>query len=450
MKIIRRPFRHPARQRGQALIYGIFILFSALAATFFLFNTGQLSAEKTKLVNTADAVAYSAGVMHARALNFDAYTNRALLANETTIAQMVSISSWLEYSNQHVDRVPAMLCYSQWAIPIVTATLEYVPLCFALSLGAASAILTGIENVFNVVGPGVVIASEASKMALQGAQVAMFADMLIARNAVLQDVANANYKDDGTISVDTIPLKDNWTSFDNGPFISRRSGNERARFRALEVSIINKDTFVRDRSWSSQSPWPCILLPVGRAAHTGGTVLNGYNSWRATDSAAFTIRTWRWRLFNSGCRQTAFYSLGNGSETASSSTSPYRYSGVPSFYDLSNAALGYTPENSNQNRRDPKLQFSIRLTRDKGEQKTSEGRALVKPAGRLAVYESNQADAKMAAVATSEVFFDRSHSPRADGRTELASLFNPYWQVHLVPNSNAVNTAALVLQGAGN
>ena len=40
-----------------------------LAALFFLFNTGQLTREKTKLVNTADAVAYSAGVMNPRALS---------------------------------------------------------------------------------------------------------------------------------------------------------------------------------------------------------------------------------------------------------------------------------------------------------------------------------------------------------------------------------------------
>lgn len=34
------------RQRGQALIYGIFVLIGALASLFFLFNTGQLSQEK--------------------------------------------------------------------------------------------------------------------------------------------------------------------------------------------------------------------------------------------------------------------------------------------------------------------------------------------------------------------------------------------------------------------
>ena len=450
MKSIHRDIRLPARQRGQALIYGIAILFGALAATFFLFNTGQLSAEKTKLVNAADAVAYSAGVMHARALNFDAYTNRALIANETTVAQLVSVSSWLEYSKEHSESVFPLLCNTIYSIPIVTLTIEYEPLCLLLAYGGATAAITGIESFYNAGATGFMALAEASKVTLQAAQFAMYADMVIARNQTLSDVANANYKDDGTIAVDTIPLTDNWTLFEGSPFISRRSGDERARFRELEVGIINKDEFVRNRSWSSQSPWPCILLPVGRAAHDGGTVLQGYDTWQANDSAAFTLRKYKFSLFNSGCKEIAEYGLGDSTKTAGNSGNDFYYSGVPSFYELSEAALGYVPENSDAAERDPHLQFAIRLTRDKGQQKTSSGRSEIKPSGRLDLYASNQASNKMAAVSTSEVYFDRAHTPRGDGRTELASLFNPFWQVRLVPNSAAVSTAALVLQGAGN
>ena len=71
------PAANRKRQQGQALIYGIFVLIGSLTGLFFLFNTGQLASEKTKLVNTADAVAYSAGVMHARALTLEtAYLNK--------------------------------------------------------------------------------------------------------------------------------------------------------------------------------------------------------------------------------------------------------------------------------------------------------------------------------------------------------------------------------------
>jgi hypothetical protein len=77
------------------------MLTAGLAALFFLFNVGQLTQEKTKLVNTSDAVAYSAGVMNARAMNFAAYTNRALVANELAIAQAVSLASWGDYLVEH-------------------------------------------------------------------------------------------------------------------------------------------------------------------------------------------------------------------------------------------------------------------------------------------------------------------------------------------------------------
>ena len=69
-------------QRGAALIYGLFTLMGSAAALFFLFNTGQLVREKNQLVNTADAVAYSAGVLQAKSLNYLAYTNRSFVANE--------------------------------------------------------------------------------------------------------------------------------------------------------------------------------------------------------------------------------------------------------------------------------------------------------------------------------------------------------------------------------
>jgi hypothetical protein len=44
------------------------------------------------------------------------------------------------------------------------------------------------------------------------------------------------------------------------------------------------------------------------------------------------------------------------------------------------------------------------------------------------------------------VFFDRPEK-RLDGHQELPSLFNPFWQVHLVTNSPASLAAAIAKQG---
>ncbi|MGD2117606.1 MAG: Tad domain-containing protein [Chromatiales bacterium] len=59
-----------------------------------LVNTGILTSEKMQLQNAADATAYSISTIEARDLNFTAYTNRAMVANEVAMAQMVGLMSW--------------------------------------------------------------------------------------------------------------------------------------------------------------------------------------------------------------------------------------------------------------------------------------------------------------------------------------------------------------------
>ncbi|HEY0061832.1 MAG TPA: pilus assembly protein TadG-related protein [Telluria sp.] len=434
------------RQHGQALIYGIFLMLAGLAALFFMFNTGQLTSEKTKLVNTADAVAYSAGIMHARALNFDSYTNRAMMANEITVAQMVSLSSWLTYVQRHIQASQVLNCRTpQWSVPAWLTLVRYTPLCVLMAWPPLPAAVAAARNAFNVAGPVAVAASEVAKAQLQLAQATMFASMLPARDRLMQQVADANYRNDGTISVDTIPLTDNWSLFDGGPFIRRYSGNDRTRFRDAELAAAYSDSFVQSRTWSDRTQLAVSCIPArGTANRTGATTLNGFDSWTANDSASLRVETLRG--FIPRCRTTTTYGLGSGNQTASArSSGNWRYAGVPSFFDLSAAARAYQPSNPDAARREPKLRFAIRLTRDKTQAKTSDGRSAIKPSGRLDLSNGNEAGDVMAAVSTSEVYFDRPQA-RADGRTELASTFNPFWQVRLVGNSAAVVAAAVALQ----
>jgi hypothetical protein len=445
-------FLYPRRQNGQALIYGIFVLAGGLVALFFLFNTGQLSSEKTKLVNTADAVAYSAGVMHARALNFDAYSNRALMANEVMIAQMVSTSSWVQYAQEHLDAVPVLNCYDQFAVPIALVLLKYTPLCFAFGYGyeVSQPLVAGANIAVGIGAPSVVKLSELAKSALQLAQSSMFLAFLPARKDLMQEVANANYLNDGLVEVDAVlpqTLTDNYTLFDGGPFIKQRTGNDRTRFREAERSAARLDEFVADRSWHDQSPWPC-LVPRGVADRSGGTDLIGFDEWRAADRASLRIESWHFSFFSSGCKTDITYSLGDGSQSAkknAGSSSDWSYSGVPSFYELSDKALAYTPNNPDKDKQDPRLKFAVRLTRASSQARTSSGRSAIKPSGQMAIYQGKESKDVLAAVATSEVFFERS-TARGDGQKELASLFNPYWQVHLIANSAADLAKAVALQ----
>ena len=87
----------PRVQRGQALVLGLFVLFLGTISLFFLFSTGQVSADKQRVTNTADAAAYSAALWRARVLNYDAYSNRAMIANEVAIAQTLTLASETQY-----------------------------------------------------------------------------------------------------------------------------------------------------------------------------------------------------------------------------------------------------------------------------------------------------------------------------------------------------------------
>lgn len=93
--------RGPAR--GQALILAVVALLVLCLGLIVLFNSGQAVTKKVELVNTADAAAYSAAVQQARAYNLIAYMNRASVANEVAVAQMVSWQSWMNFTLRGTD-----------------------------------------------------------------------------------------------------------------------------------------------------------------------------------------------------------------------------------------------------------------------------------------------------------------------------------------------------------
>lgn len=88
----------PSVMKGQALILALVTLVVLVIGVIVLFNTGQVVSKKVQLVNTADAAAYSAAVQQARAFNMIAYMNRATVANQVAMAQMVSWYSWTNFA----------------------------------------------------------------------------------------------------------------------------------------------------------------------------------------------------------------------------------------------------------------------------------------------------------------------------------------------------------------
>lgn len=451
----------PGRQRGQALVYGLFLLMGGLSALYFLFNTGQLARDKTRLVVTSDAVAYSAGVMHARTLNYQAYANRAMVANTVAIAQLVSLSSWLQYADNMANygfnlATPKFAAFypSYYAAPY---TAPYGK-SYLVDSGALERLAAGSDRLVRRV--------------LMNAQQLAHTALIPARHAVMNEVARANYDGDGAVNVDTVPLTANeFTSF-----VSRYRDDERTRFAEVARSAAQRDRFVDRRSWSMPGLWAdCAgALPrVDWLDRRGGTELIGFDEWKAMD----TLSEKRWAPANKTdifCRALVEHPSGWGRQSAAdepgfdpdyrhydysrivnpaagalaqvSSSTDWGYSGLPDFFDLSEEAL---------EQGDPRLAFAIRVRRQKTQTRTSEGRSSIRSTPRLNAYVAAPAGGdEFVAVSASEVFFERPPAERDNryGRTlgkprEIGSLFNPYWQVRLIHSPASIRKAQ-TLQGA--
>jgi hypothetical protein len=110
-------YRRLSQHSGQAIVLILLLTLAALVAGVALYSTGILTSEKIQLQNAADASAYSVSVVEARDLNFTAYLNRSMVANEVAIGQMVSMMSWAymtrstpEFIDDYAFKLDLILC----------------------------------------------------------------------------------------------------------------------------------------------------------------------------------------------------------------------------------------------------------------------------------------------------------------------------------------------------
>ncbi len=113
------------KQRGQAIVLILLLTVVAVLAGLSLVNIGIITSEKMQLQNAADATAFSISTLEARDLNFSAYTNRAMVANEVAIAQMAGLMSHAAM----ITSIPAWLDFyftvsGIYAIPVVGQVIK--------------------------------------------------------------------------------------------------------------------------------------------------------------------------------------------------------------------------------------------------------------------------------------------------------------------------------------
>ena len=427
--------RGPAGERGQVLALLLMLLAALIGSLLFVFNSGQIVAAKVRLVGAADAAAYSAALSEARALNFQAYMNRAIVANEVAIAQSVSLRSWSGYMNQLLQR---------------SATIATVVPPLGAPLRALSQVWREIDRgVQRALPPLESAASHWNVEVLSRAEYVADAQAAALAGSLARDIALANVPELGAGGVGREFVVFNaarWHAFTEG---HGRFGDERARLR--EVVMASRDGFTRARGWTLG------LASVAALRKRGGTDLIGYDSWRGMDTLALRVPgllgmregPLAWQAAENRRHTQAGRGEHGGSYRDNPRSSRYAardvvarngYAGLPAYRDV---RIG-------RGRRGGPLRFDIELRQPGGTIATSDvvlgGPGTVVPGEApkkvLPAYHSGTAYALSAA----QVVFQRPVG-RADHRSELASLFNPYWQARLAPVTHAQRLVAAVARG---
>lgn len=313
------------RQAGHVLVFALAMLLAAALMLMLVFNTGQATAEKARLLNTADAVAFSLATVEARNLNFLAYTNRAIIANQAAIGQLES----------YANIVNALDVVTHGTEVELSAALHTIAIACAIIPGAQAAaatieetILPGIQRVLGTaqrltsaltkaVLPLVKVlvkAAGALETAIYGSQIVVQASMAEALVQTYVAVKNENDPDAKYLTTSTV-LSVAETAAELATFVqpagyakpadsqqvlngSTQEGKQYARFtRMIEDA---RDEFTKRRTL-----FPFIeslddilnVLPFSLTpSYSGGTDFgylkgprNSYG-WQAVDAMALELR----------------------------------------------------------------------------------------------------------------------------------------------------------------
>ncbi|MES9993792.1 MAG: pilus assembly protein TadG-related protein [Candidatus Thiodiazotropha sp.] len=466
---------HSKKETGQALPLGIAFLMSTILLGLVFFNTGQTASEKSRLINAADAAVYSGLIWQARALNYQAYTNRAMIANQVSIGQMVSLTSWTKYAYivaRNIDFVgnffPIIKPYTSMAESI-TETIDDVVVQIA---EVFIPIVDGVNNV------------------LSRSQQAIYMASFIATPAIVREVVERNderYNVNTTYSI--IGMGENivgWRGF------TTQYDDREGLLRKADVVNRSKDEFTESRDLSPGDVIPGapnklylgnMRVWVKKEGRTNLVIEEGDEGddnlefeWKGKDTLSFHIETfncdpgcgwdheeiplawaarhvngdfeceenegssilWIW-FANDGCPR--YMQENRRAEMMANMTLEEldaEYNGLRAYYDLSDL--------SSENR-DPRLALRIEVELPENNVRTASkidglGSDTVPSeelrsgigAGMFGT-EDQMASDGMTTIASGELFFHPpdDYSPeRRRGRYEIASLFSPYWEVHLI------------------
>lgn len=131
------------KSRGNVLPYVVAILFVVALSVQYVFNAFKVTNESTRMQNTADAAAYSVANVFAQNNNFVALSNRSLVANQVTMAQVVTMVSWTRMTSTMANTVNDIGQF----IPYVSVVTNYIEQIAEGSRNVVEAIAPAISKV---------------------------------------------------------------------------------------------------------------------------------------------------------------------------------------------------------------------------------------------------------------------------------------------------------------
>ncbi|MCH4293086.1 pilus assembly protein TadG-related protein [Shewanella sp. 3B26] len=439
------------RQRGQAMILSVILLGFAVMAMLFGFNASQLNHQGTKLQYTADNAAYSLAAIAARDLNFKAYTNRAAVANQVAVAQMVGLSAWFNMTETFTDNACDLLCW----VPYLGQAINAVA-------NVTRTVNQGAQPFFEVV---IDLENVVLKL-ISGAQYAVNYAGFVGGIDTARKIVEVN-DPDARLDLMQNPLMINdvksiWMDFQKR--FSREDSDDGTQYQDfLAVTGASRDNFSKGSNYKLGFPWSLRLWPIRWATKKAGgsdLISNGSSeaeTWTSAHTLGIHLERWSCKRFRckwrggeipvgwGGTRSDERTSLSDvnsnnvwGRSRATNSRATYLaayneetrgdYDGIQPFYALDNKGDGKSETDN----------IAIVISKSQGYVRTSARLSVGHTNTNPALNEKMLGD-RMSAMASASVFYSRPNDLsswlRRDKKTEYGNLYNPFWQPHLTDDS---------------
>lgn len=422
---------------GQALVLTLAFTVVLVATFAVAISAGQTVNDKMKLLNAADAAALSAAQWQARSLNYQAYLNRAIVANEVAIGQLVSLRSWSAYMGRAtqnlsiVSSVVPPLVMPMRAIASGWATVDRGIQAGAPALEAALSrwnvdVLSTAQGLAHVQAP------------------------IVAADLVQQVVRDNEPRAELTESGRLMQARNGNSWLNQFTRRYQRGGGDLRRFADLLMQ--SRDGFTTRRSRD--------YLPSGsplQLSRRGGTDLIGEYTWRGIDTMSLHVDLllvdaevpvgWgaaenrRQVTRGRGVHGNSLRRNRVASRLAQATLVPREtYRGIPEIRDITQPGR----------RDDRELTYSVALRLPETQVPTVDRlfmtSGLTTPDGENVPLAPRHAGGAVHALGTAAVRFERPQ-PRRDGREEFQSLFSPYWQARLADTPTTDRALTLAERG---